>query len=417
MSSPVVDVERRGFRAPGTGFMVGGSLVGALGAYLFQWYGTQRLDEVAFAPISALWTLFFILATILLVPVEQYVTREVARGRKILPGVLRPAGVVIGICAVVGGAFAMAFIGQLFEGDYQYVAQIILLCVGYGALFVGKGVYAGSRRFAAVGWVMIVETTIRFAAGIVFLWLVLDATSMGWAMVLGAFAILAMRWWRHDTGDVTAAASPARGFLLGYVGGSAPAQVLLAGAPLAVWALGGGPELISITFITFTLFRAPLTLIYAMQGRLLPYLVGVAHVEDFSRLSRIARTVVLVGGGLALLGGVVGWLVGPGVVTLLYGEGFTPSTLVATLAAAGVIAAAAAQIASQVLVAEGRTKLLGLAWSGGLLAAVVVTVLTSGAPDSRVAIGFVSGEFVALGLMALLAVRRGQRVGSNHPGF
>ena len=39
----------------------------------------------AFAPIALLWTVFFILATVLLVPVEQYVTREVASGRKAIP--------------------------------------------------------------------------------------------------------------------------------------------------------------------------------------------------------------------------------------------------------------------------------------------------------------------------------------------
>lgn len=408
MSAPVVDLEKRGFRAPGTGFMVGGSLVGALGAYLFQWYGTQRLDEVAFAPISAMWTLFFILATILIVPVEQYVTREVARGRKSLPADIRPASVVVLACAIVGGAFVAATLDQLFEGNPQYIAQILLLCVGYGALFVGKGVLAGSRRFASVGWVMITETMVRFVAGIVLLWLALDATSMGWAMVTGAVAVLAMRWWRHDDGDPTMAASPAGPFLLGYVGGSAPAQILLAGAPLAVWALGGGPELISITFITFTLYRAPLTLIYALQGRMLPYLVGLANVGDRGRLGRIARNVVLVGGGLSLLGGSVGWLVGPDVVSILYGEGYAPTVRVASLAAAGVVAAATAQITSQVLVAEGRTKLLGLAWSGGLLVAAVVTLMVAGSPDTRVALGFVAGETVALGLMAVLATR--------HPG-
>ncbi len=404
----MVDLEKRGFRAPGTGFMVGGSLVGALGAYLFQWYGTQRLDEVAFAPISAMWTLFFILATILIVPVEQYVTREVARGRKSLPADIRPASVVVLACAIVGGAFVAATLDQLFEGNPQYIAQILLLCVGYGALFVGKGVLAGSRRFASVGWVMITETMVRFVAGIVLLWLALDATSMGWAMVTGAVAVLAMRWWRHDDGDPTMAASPAGPFLLGYVGGSAPAQILLAGAPLAVWALGGGPELISITFITFTLYRAPLTLIYALQGRMLPYLVGLANVGDRGRLGRIARNVVLVGGGLSLLGGSVGWLVGPDVVSILYGEGYAPTVRVASLAAAGVVAAATAQITSQVLVAEGRTKLLGLAWSGGLLVAAVVTLMVAGSPDTRVALGFVAGETVALGLMAVLATR--------HPG-
>jgi O-antigen/teichoic acid export membrane protein len=273
-------------------------------------------------------------------------------------------------------------------------------------LFVGKGVLAGSRRFARVGWIMVVETVVRLLAGVVLLSLVLDATSMGWAMVVGGFSVLSLRWWRHDTGDLKEPASPARGFLLGYVGGSSSSQILLAGAPLAVDALGGSPALVSIMFITFTLFRAPLTLIYSLQGRVLPYLVGLVHANDRPHLARIARNVVVGGAGLAVLGGLVGWLVGPAVVSLLYGGRYQPTTIVATLAAAGVMAAAAAQIASQVLVAEGRTKLLGLAWFGGLVASVIVTLIIRGAPDVRVSIGFVVGEFVALGLMALLAVRR-----------
>jgi O-antigen/teichoic acid export membrane protein len=229
---------------------------------------------------------------------------------------------------------------------------------------------------------------------------------MGWAMVLGGFAVLAVRWWRYDTGEVKAPASPARGFLLGYVGGSSSSQLLLAGAPLAVGALGGSPALVSIIFITFTLYRAPLTLIYSLQGRVLPYLVGLAHARDHGQLARIAGRVVAAGAVLATLGGLVGWLVGPAVVSVLYGPEYAPSAVVAMMAAAGIMAAAAAQIASQVLVAEGRTRVLGLAWFGGLVVAVVVALVAGGDPDVRVAVGFVSGEGVALGLMALLAIRR-----------
>jgi O-antigen/teichoic acid export membrane protein len=406
MSAPSVDVAKRGFRAPGTGFMVGGSLVGAFGAYVFQWYGARVLDPTELAPISALWTLFFILVTILLVPVEQYVTREVTRGRKALPRDLRPAAVMSAIGAALGVAYVLLNYESLFASDPRYLIQIVLLIVAYALLAMGKGILAGSRMFSQVGWLMIIESVARLAAGVVFLWLLLDATSLGWAMVVGPLAVLALGWWRHDRGETKDPASAARGFLLGYLGGSSASQVLLAGAPLAVGFLGGSPALVSIVFITFTLYRAPLTLIFSLQGRVLPYLVGLSHAGDHVRLSRIARNVVIGGAGLALVGGVVGWLVGPEVVGILYGEEYQPTTIVATMAAAGVMAAAAAQIASQVLVAEGRTKRLGLAWFGGLVAAIVVTLIASGAPDTRVAVGFVSGEMMALGLMALLAVRR-----------
>lgn len=386
--------------------MVGGGLLGAFGAYVFQVYGARQLGADALAPLTVLWTVFFITATILLVPVEQYVTREVARGRKSLPRDLKPMLLMTGLAGLIGVIFVVSTLDWLFAGDPQYIAMILLLAVGYGFLFVGKGVLAGSRQFSQVGWVLIVETAIRLLAGIVLLSLVLNATSMGWAMVIGGFAVVGLRWWRHDTGSVEVDASPARGFLVGYVGGTAPSQLLLAGAPLAVAALGATDAMISITFVTFTLFRAPLTLIYALQGRMLPYLVGLSTSREHDKLVSIARKIVIGGTALALLGGLVGWLVGDVVVGLLYGEEFAPSRLVASMAAAGVMAAAAAQIVSQVLVAEGRTRPLGLAWCGGLAVAVIAGLLVSGEPAVRVAIGFVAGEFTALGLMALLAIRR-----------
>lgn len=386
--------------------MVAGGLIGAIGAYAFQVYGTRNLDPDAFAPVSVLWTAFFILATILLVPVEQYVTREVASGRKALPTDLKPALLMAAIGALVGGAFVAVTLEDLFFGDPVYIFQFILLMLGYSLLFVAKGVLAGSRRFAGVGWVLIVETFARLVAGVVLLQLVLDASSLGWGMVIGGFAVLAMGWWRHDTGRVEARAAPAGRFLAGYVGGTSSSQILLGGAPIAVAMLGGSPALVSIVFVTFTLYRAPLTLIFALQGRILPYLVGLARDANWAQLGKIARGVVLGGTALALAGGVVGWFVGPEVVGLLYGAQYRPTDIVAMLAAGGVMAAAAAQIASQVLVAEGRTTRLSWAWLGGLVVGVLALLIVPGQVDTRVAIAFATGEVTALVLMAVLAIRR-----------
>jgi O-antigen/teichoic acid export membrane protein len=406
MTTPTVESPPRGFRAPGTTFMVSGGLIGSLGAYVFQVYGGRVLGTVAFAPVAALWTVFFILATILLVPVEQYVTREVASGRKALPYDLKPAMTMAAIGSVLGAGFVLMTLDLLFDGDIQYVAQIVLLLVGYAFLFVGKGVLAGSRRFAGVGWVMIVETVARLVAGVVAIQLVASATSLGWGMVLGGFAVLGLRWWRHDNGEPRVRHLPASGFLAGYAGGTASSQLLLGGAPIAVAALGGSDVLFSVIFVTFTLYRAPLTLIFALQGRILPYLVGLAGDSSWGKLSRIARSVVIAGFGLALLGGLVGWVVGPEVVALLFGEEFAPTAVVAMLAAAGVVAAATAQIASQVLVAEGKTTRLSFAWLGGLIVGVVVLIVGGAETGARVATGFAAGEFAALGLMALLSVYR-----------
>jgi len=386
--------------------MVAGGLIGAVGAYIFQAYGGRELGTEAFAPIAQLWTVFFIIATVLLVPVEQYVTREVASGRKAIPQDLIPAMSVAGVGALLGGGFVLFTIDRLFAGSWQYVLQIVLLMIGYGLLFVGKGVLAGRRRFADVGWVLVVETVVRLAAGIVAIQLFASAESLGWAMVLGGFAVLGLRWWRFDQGDTKAPVAPPSVFLGGYVGGAASSQVLLGAAPIAVALLGGSEELQSVVFATFTLYRAPLTLIFALQGRILPYLVAIAGSSDRQRLGRYARSVVVVGAGLAVLGGLVGWLIGPEVVSLLFKPEFAPTSTVAALTAAGVMAAATAQIAGQVLVAEARTSRMAAAWFGGLVTAVVALITLGGEPDLRVALAFAIGEGVALVLMALLAIKR-----------
>lgn len=406
MSAPVVTAESRGFRAPGTTFMITGGLVGAVGAYLFQVYGGRELGTEAFAPVGVLWTLFFILATVLLVPVEQFVTRESAAGRKIIPRELGPVAVMVAISSCIGVAFVMATLDRFFEGSIQFAFQIVLLMVGYSLLFVAKGVLAGHRRFAGVGWVLIVETVARLVAGVVAVQLASTAESLGWAMVLGGFAVLGLGWWRQDRGEEAPPTTSPPRFLAGYSGGAASSQLLLGGAPIAVGLLGADPTLVSIVFVTFTLYRAPMTLILSLQSRILPYLFGLSRAGDYGRLARISRYVVVAGAGLALLGALVGWLIGPEVVSVLFGEEYAPTSTVAMFAAGGVMAAAAAQVTGQILVAEARTRQLALAWTGGLVVAVVSVLVLGGQPDVRVAASFAIGEGTALLLMGVLSARR-----------
>ena len=406
MTDTMLEANPRGFRAPGTTFMISGGLIGAVGAYLFQVIGANAIGSEAFAPISLLWTAFFILATISLVPIEQYVTREVASGRRAIPNAVRASLWFAVAAAVVAVLFVTVTRETLFEGSWQYVIQVALLVTGYALLFFGKGVLAGRRRFADVGWVLVIETAVRLVAGIVAIQLFATAESLGWAMVLGGFSVLGMRWWRSDEGDSAAPPAPAFRFLGGYVGGSTSSQLLLGGAPIAAALFGAPASLVSVIFVTFTLYRAPLTLIFALQGRILPYLVGLTGGTDRGRLARIAGLVVSAGVLLALMGALVGWLVGPEVVGLLYNEEFIPERTVAALAAGGVMAAAAAQIAGQVLVAEGRTARLAIAWFIGLMVALLVMAIYRPEPDLRVAVGFASGESVALLFMWFLAARK-----------
>ncbi|MGA7271525.1 MAG: hypothetical protein WB239_10680 [Acidimicrobiia bacterium] len=405
MTGALATSPARGLRAPGTTTMILGGLAGAVLAYVFQAVGGRALGDEGFAPVAAIWTAMFIIASVLFVPLEQYVTRETSRGRAVRED-LR-AVLTVG---ALGVAAAIGYVGftletPLFGGNATYIIVMALMMVGYTTLFTAKGVLAGNRRFADVGWLLGFEGMIRLLAGFVLLAVALDASTFVWAMVAAPTACLLLRFWRHDRSVEGVAPVGARRFLGAYIGGSSASQLLLAGAPLAVVALGGSPGLFSVVFVTFTLYRAPLTLIYNLQSRVLPYLTTMAGEGDHRGLRRIAGRVVVAGVLLTVLGGLVGWLVGPWVVAVLFSDPFRPAAMVAMLTAAGVMAASTAQIAGQVLVAHARTGALASAWALGLVVAVVVMLAGTGTPDLRVALGFAVGEVTAMAAVAWFITR------------
>ena len=394
----------RGLRAPGTARMIAGSLVGAVLAYLFQVYGTRALGAHAFAPIALLWTSFFIVATVILIPLEQFVTREASRGRRVLTEDRLTIALVVGGAAVLLGGFTYLTNDALFAGDPVFVVQAVAVTALYGVMQVGKGLLAGHRRFAEYGALLAWEGIVRLGAAVAFIAFSASAPALGWAMVAAPFGVFLVRPFRYDRETVSGVApTRASGFLSSYVLGSAASQVLLGAAPIGVGALGGSEALRSVVFTTFLLYRAPLTLIYNLQGRLLSLLV---RMDEKTSLRQ--GLLKLVGFGLVLVGlaGIVGFFVGPAVVGLLFGPEFRPVATVAALAAAGVIAGSVTQLMGQALVASGSTGQLAGAWVGGLLAGLVTMLLVGGTPDFRVAVGFAVGELVALGLACWRTLRK-----------
>ena len=76
------------------------------------------------------------------------------------------------------------------------------------------------------------------------------------------------------------------------------------------------------------------------------------------------------------------------------------------MVAGGVVAAVTTQVVGQVLVAEGRTGTLAFVWSMGLAVAIVVLLVSSLEPLTRVALAFAIGELVALTAMWRVARSR-----------
>lgn len=382
--------------------MVAGTAVGAVGAYGFHLLGGRALGAVEFAPITMLWTVQVLVLMVALVPVEQLVIRrlELTGGRSAGLRASSPslfAAVAVATVTVTGLAWLSR--DRFLAGEPIYVVVCGLLVLGYSVFAVGRGYLAGRHRYRAYGLATAAEALLRLALTGCAVLVAPAGVWLAWAMAAAPFAVLLLRPFRAVVGDSDVSLAPLGG-LGGFLGpllyANALSQAVLASGPLVAGALGATPAVVSIVFITFTLFRGPLWVVQSALARVLPPFTALAARGDHDLLRAWSARLALGGvvtAGLAWAGGL--WL-GPGVVALLFGAQFRPSATLSALAISGTVLAAAVLGATQILVALDRTTRIAVAWTCAAGVSVAVTLLTPGDPTVRVGLGFVAGELTAL---------------------
>lgn len=396
----------------GTMAILVGTVVASVGAYGFQVVGGRVLGAAAFAPVTALLTVHFLVFTVLLMPVEQHVIRRITLDEGSFAGA-RGVEIYVVAAAATGAAavFTATTVERFFGGEPIYVAIIAAAVLTNFILAVGRGHLAGVRRFRSYGQVSGAVAMLRIGLVAAVLPLAASGPTFGWALAAAPLTVLA---WRPLAVPArlkeTAAAPPGNGtesagrFLGGFILANAASQVLLLSAPLVVGALEDSPVMVSVVFVTFQLFRAPIVMAQNLIARILPPFTTLAAGGFHRELRQWALRIAGSGLGLGVLAAAAGGLLGPAVVSFLFGGEFRPTAEVAALGAAGMVLAAAALFASQILVARGQTPLLAAAWAAGFaLAAVAIGAVSAGA-DTRVSIGFVAGEAGALGAIVAAVV-------------
>lgn len=395
--------------------MLFGSAVSGVGAYLFQIVGTRSLGEQAYAPISVLWTMQYLILSIVLISVEANLTRAVtlADGAK---GTLRrhtsavTAWVLI-TAALVGGV-SYANRDPLFGGQAEMAAVAALLVVSYGIFVTLRGWLAGVGRFRSYGIVTGGESIARLLATVVIVAVAATPNAIAWIMPLGPLVVFA--WWVRERRKPVVPEEPGgqppppppeastNRFLASTTLANASSQILLAAGPLVLIPLGAGAAEVSVFFVTVTAARAPLA--FALGGvlsRVLPPLTRMAHRGEWAGLRRIA---LRLGGGtvlLAALGAAVAWWAGPAVIALFFGASFRPEGWFVAVAAATVLLACGALLLNQLLIGMQAESRLVVPWLASLGVGVALVVILTGTPTFRVANAFMAGEMVAL--FALLA--------------
>lgn len=403
-------------RSDGTAYVVAGSAVAGLGAYAYQLLGGRVLGPEAFAPVSVLLTIHFLTFIVLLLPIEQLIVRRLTIDPH-QPGLTRQA-LLLGGATVVGTTIlALSGVDRFLNGDYRFVV-FAALTVGAHFLFAaGRGHLAGRRRFVEYGMASGSASLVRLGIAVLITLVHPSASGFALGLIAGPLIVLLLRPSRPADSDHVGVAVPAettdRGLLTGMVVAAAASQALLLAGPLVVGGLGGSAVEVSIAFAVFTLGRAPLVFGYNLLARVLPPFTRMAVEGQGREMISWARGMTWAGFGLSAMAAFLGWLFGPWAVRIAFGPEFITSGFTTAVVAGGVVLAGAGLFVGQILVADGRTDRLAIAWAGGLLAAITALIVT---PDTsvitRVAVAFLAGEAVALLALvhgAVIVARTGEQ--------
>jgi O-antigen/teichoic acid export membrane protein len=394
----------------GTWMIAMGAIVASVGAYAFQVLGGRSLGADGFAPVATVWTIGFLVYTIVMLPVEQMTTRTVTlrAGAVLEPHTKRQITVALGLGGLGGVAIAAIGTDRFFDGSSGFIAVMALLMFVRALMTIARGVMAGRRRFRAYGVSMMLESVALVALGILFA--AMDTGAFWFGIALGAapLTLLLVRPYlvRTDPDRSPVEVPETNGLLQLLVLASALSQLILVAGPLVVSLIGGTAAEVSIYFITFTLLRGPITASYGLATRFLAAMATALSDERPAVLHTWASRLAVLGTAAVAIAGTASYFILPAIVEVLYGTEFRPTALVGGLGGAGAVAALTVLFLTQILIARGRTRELAIGW---LIAATIsgVVLAASGAdPLLRVAYAFAAGEVAAFGVISAIALSR-----------
>lgn len=395
---------------------------------------SRELSAVDYGHVSLLWSITFVILSVLYRPVEQLLSRTIAdrRARGLEGHPLR-------VPALIQAGFALFFLAlalplrttieeELFGGSSALYWILVVSVVAYAGSYFARGWLAGHERLAGYGGLVLLESTSRvlFAvAAVIGITSGQTAIALGIAvapfvsMVVVPFALGRLaRGGSDPLPDATeiavidaAGEGPAHaeieeaahdlslrrggGFAIGVFLIMLSEQTLMNAAVLIV-EHDSGPALAGFVFNVLLIVRAPLQLFQAVQTSILPHLTGLEAREDASEFARAIRITVLAIAGFAGACALGLLAIGPWVMeTVLGDKGFTYERGGLALVAIGMGFHLVAGTFNQAALARGRAQLAAVAWlvSAALFVAWVASDVVSDAV-LRVETGYCGAAFI-----------------------
>jgi O-antigen/teichoic acid export membrane protein len=398
--------------------------IASTGVVTFAYFSVASyvLDDLDYKQISLLWSVLFVIVSVIYRPIEQLLSRTIAERRALGLSHGHPMRTPLTIQAAFAGAFLIAalalhgaLVDHLFDGESTLYWILIAGVLCYGASYFARGWLAGHRWFGLYGGLVFMEATSRLLFALaVAVGIASGQTAVALGMAAAPLVSLVVVPLAFSRREPPATAPPRErdeGLALRRGGRFAVAvfavmlaeQTLINAAVLTVNATATDKAVAGFVFNALLIARAPLQLFQAIQGSLLPHLAGLNATEEGA--SEFKRAVSLTVRAIAAFAGAValGLLaLGPWAMGILFDVNFTYPRLGLAAVALGMGAHLAAGTLNQAALARDHAGAAAICWlvaAGAFLAWMLAPVV--GDQLVRAEVGYAAAAAL---LCALLAV-------------
>jgi len=437
-------------RSYGSGARILSIGIASTGLLTFAYFSiaSKVLGEVSAKRIDLLWSVMFVIISVIYRPIEQLLSRTIAerRARGSAHSTLRVPIMIQGSFALIFLLLALALHGpllRLFDHDTALYWVLVVGTLAYAASYFARGWLAGHQRFGLFGALVLMESTSRIAFAIA---VAVGITSGQTAVALGIAAapfvslIVVPAAFARSRGPGLAAtldapitvdeadaalAGPGTegvqetaahndlslrrggGFAVWVSGIMLSEQTLLNAAVLTVDATSSKAALAGIVFNVLLIARAPLQLFQAIQTSLLPHLTGMEATAGHEAFAKAIRVTVLAITAFAAAVALGLLAIGPFVMRHLFGQDYTYHRFGLALIGIGMGMHLTSGALNQAALARDQARSAAACWIVAAIAFVIWMVIPAISEEVlRTEIGY-AGATGLLAVLLTLLYRRG----------
>jgi O-antigen/teichoic acid export membrane protein len=449
----------RSTRSYGSGARILSIGIASTGLLTFAYFSiaSHVLGEGSAKRIDLLWSVMFVIISVIYRPIEQLLSRTIAERRArghaehaMRVPMLIQAGFAL-VFLVVALALHGVLVKHLFERQESLYDVLVVGTLAYAASYFARGWLAGHQRFGLFGALVLMESVSRISFAIaVALGIASGQTAVALGIAAAPFVSLVVvpAAFARDRGERASTATAANeantpisadeadaalagpgtegvqelaaheqislrrggGFAVWVSGIMLSEQTLLNAAVLTVDATSRSRTLAGIVFNVLLIARAPLQLFQAIQTSLLPHLTGLEATAGHDAFARAIRTTIIAIAAFATAVAVGLLLVGPFALRhVFFGQNYDYGRVGLALIGVGMGLHLTSGALNQAALARDRARAAAGCW---LLAAAafVAWMLIPAVADQllRAEIGYAGATALLTAALALL-YRQGTR--------